>query len=88
MPIIPTIGNQIRAIERLTNDLAQGQRRPKREALRDQQHVTDGPGPSSPTLLSEKKIVSEISAKEGVKANVKLIQAADEMVGSIIDLKV
>ena len=82
MSVISSIESAVNAIEKLTNHFLQDKYGPRKGSK-------DGSGAAEAIqLLSEKKIVKDIVVTQGVKANVKLIQTADKLVGTIIDLKV
>ena len=90
MPVISAVNNSIRAIERLTNNLGQGERRPGRRPGNTSyaQQATKGQAISRVKLPTPKDVVRQIIAKEGVKANARVIQTADDMIGTIINMKV
>ena len=88
MPVISAINNSIRAIERLTNDLGHGRRRQGPQNAPPSQQVEKVQASSGKQLPDPEDVVSQIRASEGVKANARVIQTADDMIGTVIDIKV
>ncbi len=90
MPILPAINQSIRAIQEITNGAPDSRRRPP-SGQPLQETPTGGKRPSDvkdTKLPSEREVVEQIRDKEIVKANAKVIQTGDEIIGTILDIKV